>query len=81
MLGFCDFLILLLIPARRAMHVSYSSTVRYYGSDLNLCMGLHTKNHMTTDTRYLNDLFFIIWEYLIEDSVTFFLLSAGLLMQ
>ena len=49
-------------------------------SDLNFCMGLHTKRYMATDTKYLKrpHLHHLV---ILKDSVTFVMLSTGLLMQ
>ena len=33
------------------------SCVNQYESDLNFCMGLHTKKYMATDTTHLNGIF------------------------
>ena len=33
------------------------SCVNQYESDINFCMGLHTKEYMATDTSHLNSIF------------------------
>ena len=49
-------------------------------SDLKFCMGLHTKKYMATATRCLNQPF-LHHLVIFKDSVTFIMLSTGLLMQ